>query len=55
MPTKSRVFLPRRSHAHLHSRINERVKGALNRRAVLRAAHLAITVHVPVGFGFCRV
>jgi hypothetical protein len=55
MPTESRVFLPRGSNAHLYSRINERVKRAFNRRAVLRTADIAITVVVPLGFGFCHV
>ena len=38
-----------------YSRIDERVKCALNRRAVLRTARLAIAVPGPVTFGFCSV
>ena len=55
VPTESRILLPRRSNAHPYSRIDERVKRALNRRAVLRAAHLAIAIAVSIGFGFFRV
>jgi hypothetical protein len=55
MPTESRFLLPRGSNAHPYSRIDERVKCALNRRAVLRTADIAITVLVSLGFGFCRV
>jgi hypothetical protein len=53
VPTESCILLPRRSNAHPYSRIDERVKRALNRCAFLRAAHLAVVV--PVGFGFFRV
>ena len=53
--TQSRVLLPGRNNAHPYSRIDERVKRALNRRVVLRAAHLPIAVVVPIAFGFCRV
>jgi hypothetical protein len=53
MTTESRVLLPSRSNAHPYSWIDERIKRALNRRAVLRAGHLAVAV--PIAFGFCRV
>jgi hypothetical protein len=55
MSTESRVLLPCGSNAHPYSRIDERVKRTLNRRAVFRTADIAITVIVPLGFGFCRV
>ena len=55
MPTESCFLLPGGSNAHPYSRIDERVKRALNRRAVLRTADIAITVFVPLSFGFCRV
>jgi hypothetical protein len=52
LSSKSRILLPRRSNAHPHSGIDKRVQRALNRRAVLRAAHFAIAIAVSDGFGF---
>jgi hypothetical protein len=54
---KSRVLLPRRSNAHPHGGIDKCVQRALNRRAVLPTAHLAIAIPIRdgLGFGFCCV
>jgi hypothetical protein len=50
---KSRVLLPCRSDAHLHSRIDKCVQRTLDRRVVvLRVTRFAPTVAVRDGFGF---